>query len=235
MTQNRKFYGMTLPQIGILTGLAGTACLLFGLTGWFVLRRGQSPFSRAPQSAAAVQSTATPFVLPTLAPTGTATPVPYEALIPDGWLQFKTGLVELWLPKQFKLGDQKLFKNSANSAMRELIATGATSKSSLYKMLVIVSYEPLNGASLDEYLNSQIAQLPTDIRMAEKRKTSVNSKDAVRFVFETRNNNVDLNDLTYVMLDGSTSWYVEYVAQINEFYEMLSTFEESAKTFRVIR
>ncbi len=235
MTQNRKYYGMTPAQIGILASLAGVACLLFGLTGWFILRRNQSPFARAPQNTPVVQSTSTPFVLPTLSPTETPTPVPYEALIPEGWTQFKTGLVEIWLPKEFKQGDSNLFKDSANAASRELIATGATSKSSLYKMLVMVSYEPLNGASLDDYLNSQIAQLPTDVRMAERRKVSVNSTEVVRFVFETRSGNVDLDDLTYVFLDGSTIWYVEYVAQINEFYEMLSTFEQSAKTFRVVR
>ena len=57
----------------------------------------------------------------------------------------------------------------------------------------------------------------------------------MRFVFEVRYNNVDVNDLTYVFLDGGTIWYVEYIAQINEFFEMLSVFEKSAQTFRVVR
>ena len=54
-------------------------------------------------------------------------------------------------------------------------------------------------------------------------------------MFETRYNNLDVNDLTYVFQDGSTIWYVEYIAQINEFFEMLSVFEKSAQTFRVVR
>jgi hypothetical protein len=55
-------------------------------------------------------------------------------------------------------------------------------------------------------------------------------------VFEIRTEDqIDVNDMTYVFLDGSTVWYVEYAAQINEFYENLSTFEQSAQTFRFVR
>lgn len=235
MKQNRKFFGMSPAQVAILAGLAALACLLFGLTGWLALRGKSSLLRAAPQNTPVPQSTATPLIIPTLTLTETPTPVPYEMLIPEGWLQFKSALVEIWLPKNFKPGDSKLFRDSSNSGMRDLILTGATSKSSLYRMLVMVSYEPLPGDSLDAYLDNQIENLPSDIRMAERRKTSLNATDAVRFVFETRRNNVDMNDLTYVYLDGSTIWYVEYVAQINEFYDMLSTFEESAKTFRIVR
>jgi len=235
MTQNGKHFGMTPSQIGILAGLAGVACLLFGLVGWFVLRGNFNLFARAPQNTPVPQSTPTPFVLSTLAPTETPTPIPYEMLIPDGWMQFKTGLVEIWLPADFKLGDSKLFGDSANSALRELIMTGATSKSALSPMLVMVSYEPLPAGSLDAHLDSEIASFPADIRVAERRKVTINSVEVVRFVFETQSNNIDVNDLAYVFLDGNTIWYVEYVAQINEFYEMLATFEQSARTFRIVR
>ena len=232
MTQDHKYFGMTPAQIGILAGLAGIACLLFGLTGWFVLR---GKFSPVVQGTPVPQSTSTPFMLATLSPTETPTPISYEVLIPDGWLQFKTGLVEIWLPKEFKLGDSKLFSDSANSALRELVVTGAASNSAPDQMLVLVSYEPLPAGSLDAYLDSQIVNFPTNIRIAERRKVTINTVEAVQFVLETRNTTVDFNDLTYVFLDGSTIWYVEYVAEINEFYEMLPTFEQSVKTFRIVR
>jgi hypothetical protein len=120
--------------------------------------------------------------------------------------------------------------------MPELFMQEAASNSSLYQMLVMVSYEPLVGDSLDAYLDTEIAKLPSTIRVAERRKVFINSTEAVRFVFETRSgHNIDINDMAYVFLDGSTVWYVEYVAQINEFYEMLSTFEQSMKTFRFVR
>jgi len=235
MKQNRKYLGMTIGQIGILAGLAGAACLLCGLIGLFVLRGNSGFFSRSPENTPVVLSTPTIFLLPTLTATVAPTAIPYEQLIPGGWLQFKTSLVEIWLPSGFKLGDPKLLSNSANLAIPELAITGTTSNSSLYQMLVMVSYEPLAAVSLDAFLDSELAKLPTEVRVAERRKVSVNSIDAVRFVFETRSNNIDINDLAYVFLDGSTVWYIEYAAQINEFYEMLFTFEQSVKTFRIVR
>jgi hypothetical protein len=235
MQQNRKFLGMTLSQLGILAGLAGAACLLFGLAGWFVLRGKSGLLERAPENTLVPRATSTMIVIPTLAPTQTPTPVPYEMLIPSGWEQFKTRLIQIWLPSDFKLGDTKLLSDSTNFAVPELIITGATSKSSLYQMLVTVSYEPLTADTLDAFLDRKITTFPTEVRVAERRKVSVNSTDAVRFVFETRNNNIDIEVLAYVFHDGGTVWYVEYGAQINEFYEMLPTFEDSVKTFRIVR
>jgi hypothetical protein len=236
MAQNRKFYGMTPTQIGILAGLAGTACLLFGLAGWFVLRGNSNLFASAPQSTSLPQSTPTPFRMPTLMLTETPTPVPYEMLIPEGWVQAKTGLVEIWLPPEFKQADPSVFRDSADLAMPELLMREASSSSSLYQMLVMISYEPLTADSLDTYLDAEIAKLPSTLRVAARRKVLVNSTEVVQLVFETRSdNNIDINDMAYVFLDGSTVWYVEYVAQINEFYEMLSMFEQSVKTFRFVR
>ena len=235
MQQNRKFFGMTPLQLGILAGLAGAACLLFGLTGWFALRANSSPFGQVPENTSVPQVTSTMIVIPTLTPTETPTPLPYEMLIPSGWAQFKSGLVEIWLPSNFKPGDSKLLNDSTKFAMPELIMTGATSKSALYQMLATVSYEPLTTDSLDAFLDGKIAKFPTEIRVAERRHVSVNSTDAIRLLFETRSQNVDIDVLTYVFLDGSTIWYVEYGAQINEFYDMLPTFENSVKTFRIVR
>jgi hypothetical protein len=235
MQQNRKFFGMALSQLVILAGLAGAVCLLFGLAGWFVLRGKSGLLARVPENTLVPRATSTMIVIPTLTPTQTPTPIPYEMLIPSGWKQFKTGLVEIWLPSSFKPGDAKLLSDWTNLAVPELILSGATSKTSLYQMLVTVSYEPLTSEALDAFLDSKTAKFPTEVRVAERRKVSVNSTDAVRFVFETRNNNIDIEVLAYVFLDGSTVWYVEYGAQINEFYEMLPTFEDSVKTFRMVR
>jgi hypothetical protein len=236
MTQNRNYFGMSPTQIGILAGLTGLACLLLGLTGWFVLRGNFNPVASAPQNKPISQFTATPFVMPTLVPTQTPTGVPYDMLIPEGWVQFQTGLVEIWLPAEFRQEDPSAFHDSADLAMPELFMRESASDSSLYQMLVMVSYEPLIGSSLDTYLDTEMTKLPSTIRVAERRKAFVNSSEVARFVFETRTKNqIDVNDMAYIFLDGSTVWYVEYVAQINEFYEMLSTFEQSVKTFRIVR
>ena len=143
--------------------------------------------------------------------------------------------MELWLPTAFGKGDSTLFSQIARVAVPELALTGKTSETSLYQMLVAVSYEPLVGGSLDSFLTNEVAQLPAEARLTERREVSVNSTDAIRLVFEIRSNNIDINDLAYAFLDGGTVWYVEYAAQINEFYEMLPAFEQSIKTFRIVK
>jgi hypothetical protein len=224
MHQNYKYLGITLSLIGILAGLSVTACLLFGLTGWFLFKASANLFAGVPENKPVVLSMPSPFVLPGLASAG----------IPNGWKQFKTRRVEIWLPAAFTAGDPTLFSDTANSATPEMLMAGASSPSSLYKMFVMVSYEPLTADSLDAYLEGEIVASHSGVRVAEKKKVSINSRDAVRFVFETRSNNTEINDLAYLFLDGSTVWYVEYVMQSNEFFEMLPTFEDSVRTFRVV-
>ena len=235
MQQNKKFFGMTPRQIAILAGLIATACLLFGLAARFALRGGLTRSPNSPQGTPASQFTATPWMIPSPVPTGTATLLPYETLIPTSWLQFKSALVEIWLPAEFQPADPQLLNNSFNTAISELVVRDSREDSSAYPMLVIVSYEPLTADSLDAFLDAEVAKIPSDFRLAERKKITLNGVEAVRFVFEARFSNLEVNDLTYVFLDGGTVWYVEYIAQINEFYEMLSMFERSAQTFRLVR
>jgi hypothetical protein len=230
--QDRKYFGLTTTQIGILAGLVGVACLLFGLTGWLIFRGG---FSRSPAATPVMVSTSTPFVIPTITPSPTPTPIPYEQLIPDGWVQHRTALVELWLPSEFENSGQGISGIAGNSVLLEMALTGATSETSFYKIFVSVSFEPLATGSLEQFLESRLSNIPAGVNMTERRNVLINSTQAYRVMFESNNNNVLTNDLVFVLLDGTTIWYVRYSAQINEFYEMLPAFEQSIKTFRIVR
>jgi hypothetical protein len=228
MSQNRKYLGMTSAQIGILVGLGVAVCILIAVTAWLMFGgKVKLPFSRPPENTPTPQMTPTLFVIPTFTPTVTPTPIPYEQLIPNGWKQFKTTLVELWLPSSFKIADK--------DSDEELAISGANSSSSLYRMRVIVSYEPLTGDSLDAHLDAGLLKVDPQARLVERRKVSLNSTETVRMMFEMRVETVDVNQLVYVIQDGGTVWFIVYVAQINEFYDMLPIFEQSAKTFRVVR
>ena len=230
--QDRKYFGLSTPQIGIRAGLAGAACLLFGLAGWLIVRGG---FSRAPAATPVAVSTSTPFVIPTITPTLTSTPIPYDQLIPEGWVQHRTALVELWLPSAFATSGQGISGIAGNSVQLEMALTGETSEASLYKIFISVSFEPLTTGSLDEFLESRLSSIPAGVNMTERRKVLINSAEGYRVMFESNNNNVLTNDLVFVTLDGTTIWYVRFSAQINEFYEMLPAFEQSIKTFRIVR
>ena len=183
------------------------------------------------------EPTVTPVIVttPAIVPTITLTPEPYEQLIPAQWNQYKTALVEIWLPSNFKLADKKTIDRTNKFAVPELLITEIPSKSSAYNMVVGVSYDVFVGDLLDKYLDAKLANLPQLARVADRKTVSVNSVEARRIVIEARVDNIDENHLVYVFLDGSTVWYVEYAAEISEFFENLPIFEQSIQTFRVAR
>ncbi len=237
MEEEKKYFGMTRMQIGILAALAAALILVVSVGAFLVLR------SLTPSASAPPQPTATPLPTvtlmaassPTVTPTSAPTAIPYEQLIPAGWKQYKTSLVEIWLPANFKLADKKALNQTAQLALNELFITEIPSKTSTYNMLVSVSYNLLTGDSLDAFLETQIKQLPPEIRVTDRRTVYVNTVEARRIMLEYRVNNIDINDMVYVFLDGNTVWFVEYVAQIGEFFENLPIFEQSIKTFRTVK
>jgi hypothetical protein len=237
MNEEKKYFGMTNIQIGILAGLAGVLILIVCLGGWLVLGNATSKLSAQPPTQT-LEPTVTPAratLVPTVTPTMAPTPIPYEQLIPTDWKQFKTALVEIWMPANFRLADKKTKNNIAGFNVSELMITEIPSKSSVYNVVVVVAYDLLAGDSLDAHLDAKIATLPQTSRVTDRRTVFVNSVEARKIIIETRENNVDNNELLYAFLDGNTVWFVAYATEISKFFENLPTFEQSIKTFRVVR
>jgi len=234
MTVNKKYFGMTVPQLGILAGLAALAILLFCIVGWLVIRRGLRAAS-AVLPAPSPLATATLVALPT--PTTTAVPTPqvYETLIPAGWVQYKSPLYEIWLPAGYKDANaDHLVTGLGSEPIMELSLSGTYTSKSPNKIYVTVAYEPMTGNSFDEFLNQRLIALGPMV--SERSKVDLNTVPAVRLVFTGREgSNTDINELTYVVLDGTTVWYVQYTAELTDFYNLLTTFEASAETFRMVR
>jgi len=244
MNADGKIFGMTRMQVGVLSGLAGALLLIVCCGGWFILGNGGGNLNFSSEPPAVSTSTPEPTVTPviattpTLVPTITPTPIPYEQLIPKDWKQYKTALVELWLPSNFKLADKKPDKKSvgkAELAVTELSIMEVPSKSSAYNMVVGVSYDLMAGDSFDTYLDGKLTNLPDTARVADRKTVFVNSLEARRLVIEIRAGLITVNDLVYVFLDGNTVWYVEYAGEISEFFQNLPVFEQSVNTFRVVR
>lgn len=236
MKEDRKYLGMSLGQLGILAGLAVLVCLLFGVTGGLALRGGLGRFSRSPSTEPTLQPTSTLIVLPTATFTETPTPIPYEQLIPLGWIQHKTQLIELWTPPEFKNAAPGTVSGVAGSSVFLNLALISSNNRSGYPPSVSVSYEPLTSPTLDEFLDVKLSNIPPEINMVENREVSINSVGAIRLMFEGKTDtNLNINDLLFVFQDGGTVWYVKYSAEISDFYELLPYFEESVKTFRIPR
>lgn len=232
MDEEKKYFGMTRMQIGILAGLAG-ALLIIACVGAFLIFRGGSvglANSSIPTTVPTVTSiVATPA---TLTPTITPTPIPYEQLIPADWKQYKTSLVEIWMPGNFNVADRNTKDISVNFGIPDLLLAEVSSKSSAYTMLVSVSYDLTTSDSLDALLDEKFPSIPYQSHISDRRTVFVNTHEARRIVIEFKVDNIDYNNMVYVIQDGNTVWYVEYVAQIAEFFDNIGVFEQSINTFR---
>ena len=236
MDLNKKYFGMTVTQIGILAGLAGFALLLFCIVGYLVL--GKVTGSSAPQVATAtdtLQPTVTMVTTPTFTTTPESTPLPYESLIPAGWVQYRTALFEIWMPVGYKTPKttDMLVTGLGGSPIMDLSLRGSVSAKAPNKIYMTVSYEPVTADTLDAFVTARLAGL--GVTPSERNKVTLNTVPAVRLVFSGRKGNTDINELTYVILDGTTVWYIQYTAEITDFYNTLANFESSVKTFRVVR
>ncbi|MFN8425617.1 MAG: hypothetical protein U0X87_05080 [Anaerolineales bacterium] len=101
MNSGRKYFGMTIPQLGVLAGLAGALFLILCVGGWLILGGGVNTASPQ-QIPTAIEPTVTLAAPPTATFTPMPTAIPYEQLIPQGWKQQRTDLVEIWLPSDYR-------------------------------------------------------------------------------------------------------------------------------------
>jgi hypothetical protein len=236
MDLNKKYFGMTVTQLGILAGLAGLVLLLLCIVGWLILGKVRGGgLSQVSTVAPTIQPTATLILTPTSTFTPAPTALPYESLVPAGWAQFRTALYEIWMPPGYKTAKtiDVLVTGLGGSPITDLILRGSVSAKSPNRIFVTVSYEPITADTLDAFVTARLTGL--GLAPSERSKISLNTVPAVRIVFTGRKGNTDINELTYVILDGTTVWYVQYTAQINDFYNLLGDFESSVKTFRVVR
>ena len=230
------FASMTVAQIGILLGMAGVLIILACVGGFLVVRNlGGDGLSQQQPPTAIPTVTSAVIASPTVTPTLTLTPVPYELLVPADWKQYKTSLVEIWLPPNFKQSSKKTSDLMNGFFATELLITEVSSKSSAYNRQVAVTYDIMTGDSLDEFLNGKFPHLAYQANVTDKRNIVINSLDARRIVIEYRANNIDYDDVVYVIQDGATVWYIQYAAEITEFFNNLPIFEQSVKTFRPVK
>jgi hypothetical protein len=218
MDLNKKYFGMTVTQIGILAGLAGFALLLFCIVGYLML--GKITGSSASQFATPTvspQPTVTLVMTPTPTSTPVQTPLPYESLIPAGWAQYRTALFEIWMPTGYKAtkNTDMLVTGLGGSPIMDLALSYSASSKATKKIYMTVSYEPVTADTLDAFITARLTGL--GLTPSERNKVTLNTVPAVRLVFSGRKGNTDINELTYVILDGTTVWYVQYTAEITDF------------------
>jgi len=239
MNPNRRYLGMTIPQLGVLGALAGTLILILCVAGYFIFTGGVTSMAPQPVAPTLVIPTATLVVPPTSTPTLPPTAIPYEQLIPEGWKQHKTANIEIWLPSDYRKTTIKDLLILDKQITLDLTLSRTPTTTTLYNLYVIIAYEPLQGDTLESHLMNSAAEItatPLPLRIVDQRNVFVNSAPALRILYEGKStDNLDVNSLLYVFLNGNTVWYVEYWTQINEFYKELEVFEKSILTFRPVK
>ena len=136
------------------------------------------------------------------------------------------------MPNNFKVAGKNTKDITVNFGIPELLLAEVSSKSSAYTMLVSVSYDLTTSESLDALLDEKFPSIPYQSHISDRRTVFVNTHEARRIVIEFKVDNIDYNNMVYVIQDGNTVWYVEYVAQIAEFFDNIGVFEQSINTFR---
>lgn len=237
MDLNKKYFGMTVLQLGILGGLGATAIILFCIIGVLIAKKGlgSSSAQQLPPTATLQEATVTPILTSTPTLTPTLTPIPYEQLIPDGWAQYRTALYEIWMPPGYKAVKtiNVVVTGLGGTPIVDMALKGSYSAKSANKIFLVISYEPLTADTLDNFITQRLNGL--GVVPSERSKVTLNNIPAVRLVFTAREGNTDFNELTYVLLDGTTVWYVQYSADITDYFNSVGNFENSAKTFRWTR
>ncbi len=249
-----RYFGMTMAQLGILSCLAVLACSATGTVLWLVAAPGLTFINPFGNPGAEDLPTA---AVPTWVPTATATPIetptliPYDALVPAGWKQFKAKGIEVWLPPSFvgqnvdqfiqqaisnaeKLGI-RVDSGSQQDVTYVLAAKEAQPSQYLYYTNLIVASMPLGTASVENYIKEQLAKLSPQVVVVEHKQFRMGNYDGWRLIEEVTLNNIHLADVDYLVQDGDTLWDLGYATHQNELYERLPTFDQSARTLRLAR
>ena len=240
-----RYLGMTVTQIIIL------ACLGLGICGTLVGGYGvlsalvTLQYSPA-QPVLTEGPSPTPFTpVPTLTPLPSATPtsLPYESLIPAGWIPFTSPDVpgmEIWLPPTYQRYNESSdleavqVYNVDDEAARIVLSLLDTTQSPYLLFTTFeVGTQPMAAADLDEMIDNVFGALMRDARLMERGEFEIGDYAARKLVFDVNGNGVNAGFVIYPIQIETTVWYLGFATPFNELYSRMPTFDQIARTFRI--
>ncbi len=228
--KKKKYMGMTTSQLMVIGVLALIAVGLVITVAWLFLGNMISFAALPTQPPLAAQFTPTPLPTRTpfpsrtpILPTPTFTATTYESLIPPGWKQYITGKVELWIGPDFvseSSPDSLIYVENANADEEGLVVVD------LYNA-------PADGADLDEFIRTFVAEFPAEMTFLEKRKFEVGAYPAYRVKVQAIVDSVSIAEAMYFIQDGDTVWILGGISHYDVFNDWLPIFDQIAHTFRI--
>ncbi len=258
--KSKRYYGMTVSQIGILAGVAGVVLLCIGGAFFFILM--QPPLqSQGPVPVATVTySTQTPAPTSTvIEPTATLAPLIATSVPPGGWVEFQGAQAALWLPGNFVGGDiardkdkiilsvskqGRYFKNVlsamrvADPAINLWMVDKTVGKAAIAITMVMVRHYVLTeDETLEQYIatanNSDYNGTPLAMFMTinNTQKLKLLGLETVRQTYQEQGMGPDTSGIVYYIKDGADFWIVDYTMDPNQYLAMLPIIEDSIHTF----
>jgi hypothetical protein len=227
----KRYLGMTVVQVFVLTCLGLTTIGVIGLTGWMVMRNNPPAAPLPTQISLQDQETAmslpsrTPFPTYTLpVPTPTFAPTTYESLIPEGWKQYKYAKVELWMPANFvkksSSGDLVYAENKNVNGNGFIVSIGLTKDTTAL-------------TDLDDYIQEGLQKISSETTFLEKKKIQIGTYEAARVKMEVIISSVPAGVAVYFIQDGGTIWTLTCISHYDEFRDWVPIFDQIARTFRI--
>jgi hypothetical protein len=254
MKSGQRYFGMTLAQIGILTALALAACVVIGILGTMMLRRG--PFTQQVEPTYTLQPS--PIVILSPTPWPTITPIP-------DWQEysFAEDQAGIWLPTRFIGGETATSSETIMERLRatftdETFADDINDVQGLLAIpeivffvfdpeftdsvrLMYVGKEALNSdldLSMDYHLNRMMETFTSaNDRVVERQIAELDYYSAGKLVVESKVPAEDvetfLTTVIYMIQVDDTMWRITFRTGREEFKDYQQTIEASVNSFWV--
>jgi hypothetical protein len=187
-------------------------------------------------------------------PTPTATPIPYEAHVPENWRQHTTENIEIWLPENFsRVDNQEAFsrefteiyekiglgefikQRQKNLPVYELLLRYNPATANQYIPTVFIKQFDRSGLSLPQFVDKAISVLGVNYSLVERKPFDFLGTQGERVIVQANYNNVYLNFVYYLALDGDTIWEIGADAHMDDFYNLLPVYDDIARSFRPLK
>jgi hypothetical protein len=228
----RRYFGITVNQWAVLAVLGLLILVILGFAGWTVFQMTLSGDLFPTQ---VVLPTSTPVPTETLLPTHTprlptptATELSYEALIPQGWVQWNVGKTKFWTPSN-------LVRTDPGKNLLKVIDLDQTTTP--FQTNIILSKDSVPAVDMDTYVSENLKSLPgysktIEITFLERKKMDLGPYETVRLKIETILSGLPAEAAVYIFKDGDNFWLLTCTTDYSTYYTWLPKFDQVARTFR---
>ena len=249
MKTGQRYFGMTLPQIGILAALALVACIVIGILGTLMLKA--SPATQQTEPISTLQSNPTSVLTSTALPTITPIPNWQEHSIADDQAR-------IWLPASYAGGDtatsseiimEKLRATFSDEALfndvqgllaiPEIVFFAFDTELTGSTKFMYVGREALNpdlDLPMDYYLNRTMEKFSNaSDRVIERQTVQLDYRLAGKLAVESKTLVGDaetfVTTVIYLVQEGDTMWSITFRTGREEYTDYQQIIKTSINSF----